>query len=154
MPGYTIKVDETRPHALGRDLDISPKHAVEICREIRGKPVDDAIDYLERVEEKKQAVAFKRYNKQVASKKGVGPGRYPVKAAEHILKLLQGAEANAEFKGLDTENLRVIHASACSGMKLRNFMERAQGRSTPKNEYLAHVELVLEQTEKPAAEEE
>ena len=80
-------------------------------------------------------------------------GRYPVKAANIILKLLQGAEANAEFKGLDVESLRVIHASAYPGLKIKNYFERAHGRSSPKFEYLTHVELILEQTEKPASEE-
>jgi large subunit ribosomal protein L22 len=80
-------------------------------------------------------------------------GRYPVKAAQKILKLLQGAEANAEFKGLDLESLRIIHASAYSGFKVRGYIERAMGRGSPKNEYSTHVELVLEQTEKPSAEE-
>jgi len=74
-------------------------------------------------------------------------GRYPVKAAQKILKVLEGAEANAEYKGFDLEKLRIIHASAYPGMKIKRSIERAFGRSTPRFETLCHVELVLEETE-------
>jgi large subunit ribosomal protein L22 len=157
--GYSItELDpEKTAKVAGRELRISPKHAVEVCRTIKGMKLDKAKNFLEQVIAKKTPVPFRRYHKKVAHRHGAqkfSTGRYPMKAAEHILKLLQGAEANAELKGLDTESLRIIHASAYSGMKLRNYVERAQGRSTPKYEYLTHVELVLEQTEKPAAEKE
>jgi len=156
--GYSItELDpEKTAKIAGRELRISPKHAVEICRTIKGMKLDKAKVFLEQVIAKKTPVPFRKYRKKVGHRHGAqkfSAGRYPAKAAERILKLLQGAEANAELKGLDTENLRIIHASACSGMKLENYVERAQGRSTPKYEYLTHVELVLEQTKKPAAEE-
>jgi len=38
-----------------------------------------------------------------------------VKAAGQILKVLENAEANAEYKGLDTEKLRIIHISSHRG---------------------------------------
>jgi len=54
---------------------------------------------------------------------------------------------NAEYKGLDVERLRIIHASAYPGMKIKRYIERAYGRSSPRFETLCHVELVLEETE-------
>jgi large subunit ribosomal protein L22 len=63
------------------------------------------------------------------------------------LKVLQGAEANAENKGLDTDRMRIIHAAAYPGIKLKRFFPRAHGRSSPKYETLTHVEIALE--EKP-----
>ncbi|HDM89161.1 MAG TPA: 50S ribosomal protein L22, partial [Candidatus Bathyarchaeota archaeon] len=72
-------------------------------------------------------------------------GGYPVKAAKKILAILESAEANANFKGLDTENLRIIHASAYPGTKLKRYIPRAFGRSTPRFETLCHVEIVLGQ---------
>jgi large subunit ribosomal protein L22 len=157
--GYSItELDpEKTAKIAGRELRISPKHAVEVCRTIKGMKLGKAKAFLEHVIAKKTPVPFRRYHKKVGHRHGAqkfSAGRYPVKAAAYILKLLQGAEANAELKGLDAETLRIIHASAYSGYKIRNSVERAQGRSTPKYEYLTHVELVLEQTEKPAAEEE
>jgi len=156
--GYSITdVDAERTAKVaGRELRISPKHASEICRAIKGMKLEKAKTFLEQVITKKTPVPFHRHKKKVAHRHGMQKfyaGRYPVKAADKILKLLQGAEANAEFKGLDVESLRIIHASAYSGLKIQNYVERAHGRSSPKYEYLTHVELVLEQTEKPATEE-
>jgi large subunit ribosomal protein L22 len=68
-----------------------------------------------------------------------------VKAAKQILKVLEGAEANAEYKGLDTERLRIIHASAYPGMRIKRYMPRAYGRATPKFETLCHIEVALEE---------
>jgi large subunit ribosomal protein L22 len=156
--GYSITdLDpEKTAKVAGRELRISPKHAGEICRAIKGMKLEKAKAFLELVMAKKTPVPFRRYRKKIPHRHGMqkfSSGRYPVKAANKILKLLQGAEANAELKGLDVENLRIIHASAYSGFKIRNYVERAQGRSSPKFEYSTHVELVLEQTEKPSTEE-
>ena len=63
------------------------------------------------------------------------------------MRVLEGAEANAEYKGLDMENLRIIHASAYPGMKIKRFIQRAFGRSSPRFNTLTHVELVLEEME-------
>ncbi|MEK6851692.1 MAG: 50S ribosomal protein L22, partial [Candidatus Thermoplasmatota archaeon] len=90
--------EETTARAIGRELPISPKKAVELCRAIRGKTVEDAKDYLERVMAMKQAVPMKRYKTMIAHKAGIGPGRYPVKVARHFLKVLQRAEENAGYK--------------------------------------------------------
>ena len=93
--------------ALGRSLKISPKHAVEICNKIRGMKVENAKNYLEDVIEMKKAVPFKKHNKKVGHRRGLDgwpTGRYPVKAATQILEVLRSAEANAEYKGIDTEN--------------------------------------------------
>jgi large subunit ribosomal protein L22 len=59
--------------------------------------------------------------------------------------LLEGAEANAEFTGLDAEKMRIIHASAYPGMKMKRYTPRAFGRSSPKNETLCHLEVALEE---------
>ena len=67
-----------------------------------------------------------------------------------MLQILAGAEANAEFKGLDIERLHIISASAHPGIKIKRFTPRAMGRSSPKNQTVTHIELVLEETEEKA----
>jgi large subunit ribosomal protein L22 len=74
-------------------------------------------------------------------------GKYPDKAATAILRVVESAEANAEDKGLDIDRLRIIHASAYPGIKLKRAIPRAFGRSTPKNMTLTHVEIALEEME-------
>jgi large subunit ribosomal protein L22 len=99
--------------------------------------------------EKKKAVPFRRYQKKAGHRRGLDKafaGRYPIKAAEKILKIIQGAQANAENKGLDVDKLRIIHAAAYPGMKIKRFTPRAHGRASPKFDTLTHVEIVLGET--------
>jgi len=150
--GYSITdIDPTKTvKSSGRELRVSHKAAREVCTAIKGMTLDQAKEYLNNVIAKKQPVPFRRYKKKLGHRHGVEKAfaaRYPVKTAQKILKVLEGAEANAEFKGFDLERLRVIHAVAYPGMKLKRFTPRAFGRSSPKVQTLTHVELVLEQTE-------
>jgi len=154
--GYTIADldQETTAKASGRELSISHKAAREVCKAIKGMPLDQAKTYLNKVIIKKQPVPFSRYKKKAGHRHGLEKafaGRYPVKTAQKILKILEGAEANAESKGLDLERLKVIHAVAYPGMKIKRYTMRAFGRSSPKFQTLTHVELILEQTEEKAA---
>jgi len=151
--GYSItNLDPERTvKSSGRELRVSHKAAREVCTAIKGMTLDQAKQYLNNVIIKKQPVPFRRYRKKLGHRHGVKEGayaaRYPVKTAQKILRVLEGAEANAEYKGFDLERLRIIHAVAYPGMKLKRFTPRAFGRSSPKIQTLTHVELVLEQTE-------
>ena len=146
-PAKTVK-------SAGRELRVSHKHAHEVCTAIKGMTLEQARTYLNRVVAKKQPVPFRRYRKKLGHRHGVGEGayaaRYPIKIAKKMLQVLAGAEANAEFKGLDIERLHIIHASAHPGIKLKRFTPRAFGRSSPKNQTLTHIELVLEEAEETA----
>jgi large subunit ribosomal protein L22 len=150
--GYSITgLDpETTVKSSGRELSISHKAAREVCQAIKGMSLDQAKTYLDQVIQKKKPVPFKRHVKKLGHRHGLEKafaGRYPIKTAKKILKVLEGAEANAEAKGLDTERLRIMHAVAYPGMKNKRSSMRAFGRSSPKVQTLTHVELVLEQTE-------
>ncbi|MDH5390249.1 MAG: 50S ribosomal protein L22 [Candidatus Bathyarchaeota archaeon] len=154
MPKWGYSITELDPDrtvkASGRELRVSPKHAREVCKTIKGMKLDQAKDYLQQVILKKKPVPFRRYKKNVGHRHGIEKayaGRYPVKAAQKILKVVESAEVNAEYKGLDVERLRIIHASAYPGMKIKRYIERAFGRSSPRFETLCHVELVLEEIE-------
>ena len=96
--------------------------------------------------DKEKAVPFKRYNKKAGHRRGLVnsyAGRYPIKASARVLKVLESAEANAENKGLDVDKLRIIHAAAYPGMKIKRFTPRAHGRASPKFDSLSHIEIVL-----------
>jgi large subunit ribosomal protein L22 len=145
--GYSSKADpENTARAIGRELSISPKASVEVCREIRGMMVEEATQYLEDVISLKKPIRYKRYNGQVGHRKGrkFGPGRFPQKVASHILDVIKHAQHNAEYKGLDSENMRIVHISTSRGMTTQGYMPRAHGRSTPFNHETANIEVVLE----------
>ncbi len=134
--------------ASGRDLDVSFKKSVEVCNAIRGMNVEKAKLLLEKVIKKEIPIPFKKFKRNVGHRKqlnGWKQGKYPVKAARYILKVIENAESNAEELGLDIDRLWIKHACAQKGPKLRRIFYRAMGRSTPKIKQLVHVEIVLEE---------
>jgi len=150
--GYSITEEELDPEktakASGREVRVSHKSAREICKTIKGMMLTQAKQYLRDVIAKKKAVPFTKFKKKAGHRHGLEKayaGKYPVKAAKQTLKVLEGAEANAEYKGLDIERLRIIHASAYPGMKIKRFLPRAHGRSNPKIQTLCHIEIALEE---------
>lgn len=143
---YSIDVDERKcAKAMGKELHVSPKDCVEICREIKGMRLDKASDYLESVAKKEETVSYSRHDGKKGHRKGSGidSGGYPVKAANAILNVLENVEANAEYKGLTMEDLRIIHASAKQGIKFPGFQPRAFGRASPSDTPTTNVEIVV-----------
>jgi large subunit ribosomal protein L22 len=145
--GYSLKEfdPERGVKCSGRELKISPKAATEICRKLRGMRLDSAKEFLEAVTKKQRAVAFRRYKKEVPHRsldENWYAGRYPIKAAKMFLFLLEELEANAEYKGLDVDRLRIVHAASHRGMKSQRIISRAYGRASPYHNTMTHVELV------------
>ncbi len=147
---YSVKLeDESRiAKAVAREIPVSPKKVVNLARVLKGMNLQEAKEYLERVIEKKEAVPYWRYHGKIAHKRGLGEkwgvpaGKYPVKAAKYLLKLLKNLEANAENKDLDTDRLRIIHIAVHKGATLKRYMPRAFGRSTPKFRKTSNVEVI------------
>lgn len=150
MPGYSYKpVDEEKAaKAYGRELRISHKYAVEICRELRGKTLEKAKEFLEDIIEMRKPLPLRRFKKGVAHRRGLVrayAGRYPVKAAKNVLKVLRSAEANAEYNGLDADRLYIKHISATKGRIIKRYIPRAFGRATPHFRHTTNLQVVLEE---------
>ncbi|MFX1295091.1 MAG: 50S ribosomal protein L22 [Promethearchaeota archaeon] len=150
--GYSITgLDPDRTAiASGRDVRCSPKHAREVCNSIKGMMIENAKNFLDKVIIQLQAIPFKRHNKKQAHRKGLDKfrwdaGRYPVKAAQAVLDIIENAENNAEYKGLDLDRVRIIHAIIHRGRKIKKYIPRAFGRSNPYFKTLIHIEIVLEE---------
>lgn len=148
MVGYTMTADpDTSAKAIGKEMPVSPKFSREVCGMIRGMKVEKAINVLEGIIAIKTAVPLKRYNKRVSHKKGVGPGRYPMKAAMAILGVVKSAASNAEYKGLDTSNMVISTISAARGQTIPGHMQRAHGRATQWNQETVNLEVIIEEVE-------
>ena len=148
MKGYTATADpDTSAKAIGKEMPISPKFTREICGMIRGMKVNKAIDTLEGVIALETPVPLKRYNKRVSHKQGVGPGRYPKKAATAVLGVVKSAVANAEYKGLNTDDMVIRTISASRGRVTPGHMARAHGRATEWNQDTVNLEVIIEEVE-------
>lgn len=148
--GYAAQnVDpEITSKAAGREIPVKPKFGVNVCKAIKGKTVEQARAFLEDVVELKRAVPFRVHKRQVKHRKGgVGPGQYPVNTARAVLRVLNDAASNAEYKGLDPDNMYVWHAATHRGAPQPGFMPRAQGRATPWEKSTSHIEIVLKNKE-------
>ena len=143
--GYSFKEydSEHMARALGVALPISFKQSYEVCNFIRNKKVAEAKKMLQEVIEKKRAVPYRRYNFDLGHKKKIGPGRFPEKTSTELLNLIQSAEANAQFKGMNTSNLAIVHISAHKASKAWHY-----GRKSRRKMKRTNVEIVLQEKSK------
>lgn len=153
---YSVKVeDESKvAKAMMRDVPISLKESYEIAKVLKGMKLKDAINLLEEVINYKTPIPYVRYKLGVAHKRalpnrferwGSPIGRYPVKAAKALLKLLKNVENNAGFKRLDVERTYIYHIAVHKGMYIKRWMPRAFARATPKFRTTVNVEVIVKE---------
>ena len=134
--------------AMGRSLPVSLKQTAEVCNFIRSKNISNAKEILKGVAEKRTVVPFKRFNADLGHKKRSGAGRFPVKVSKELIKLLEAAEANAQFKGLNTSNLTITHICAHNGSKTWHF-----GRKRRRQMKRTNVEVIVEEKARKESKE-
>ncbi len=123
--------------ALGRDISISPKWAIEITKFLLGRDLDWAIDRMEKVIAKKEAIPITRFTNGAGHKSGLGPAKYPVKASREILALLRQVKANALEQAIG-EHLKIVHFAANKASSPWHY-----GRQRRRQMKRAHVEVVV-----------
>jgi len=98
----------------GMSLKISSKHCFAICKMLKGKSPDKAIEILENVVRKKRAVPMR--GREVAHQKGKGMagGKFPKKAALEIINLLKQLKANATVNGIENAVITTAKADKAS----------------------------------------
>jgi len=92
------KVKKTEAFVNVSSLPISTKHSIAVCKFIKGKKIEEAINNLEKVILLKRPVPMKG---EIPHRKGIMSGRYPKKTSEHFIKLLKGLSANARVNDLE-----------------------------------------------------
>lgn len=119
---------ETMGRASSTNQHISLKKTVETANAVKGKKVETAISYLEKVMDEKVPVPYKRYTMAIAHRpgKGISTGGYPVNVAKEIIRLLKAASKNAKEQEVSGE-LYVISVSGRKGTT-RYHPGRYQGR--------------------------
>ena len=111
---------ETRAYLKG--IRLSPQKAALVADQIRGKKVDEALDFL-------------IFNKQ--------------KGSAIMKKLLESAIANAENNNnSDIDKLSIKTVIVNQGMRLKRMKARARGRADRIIKPTCHIEIVLTEVEK------
>lgn len=148
MPKYSTEKDpEKSARAFGYELHCSQKDSMNLAHALRGMKIEDAKKYLEGIIALKRPLPAIYHKKKRLHQKGIGPGSFPEKAARYMLKIIENAENNAEYKGFDTDNMKISHISAYQGRMIKGMMPRAHGRGTDKNETTTDIEIILEEVE-------
>ncbi|MBI2083831.1 MAG: 50S ribosomal protein L22 [Deltaproteobacteria bacterium] len=102
-----------------RHFRVAPRKVRLVADQVRGKPVQEALDLL----------AF-----------------LTVSSAKDMSKLIRSAVSNADRKGgMDLDNLFVRFVYVDQGPTLRRFMTRARGSASRVNKKTSHITLVLEE---------
>jgi len=101
---------------------LSPQKCRLVCDQVRGLPIDRALDIL-------------KFS--------------PKRAAAVLKKVLESAIANAEHNhGLDIDELKVAKVYADQGPTLKRMMAKAKGRGAQILKPTCHITVVLSDEEK------
>ncbi|ARS88534.1 50S ribosomal protein L22 [Natrarchaeobaculum aegyptiacum] len=145
---YSVDADpDTTAKAMLRERPMSHKHSKEIARELRGRTVGDAQEYLEAVLAGERSIPFKSHNTGAGHRSdidGWDAGKYPEKASEAFLDLLENVQSNAEHQGFEGESMEIVHLAAHKVGESVGRKPRAMGRATAWNTPEVDVEIVVE----------
>ncbi len=113
---YAFKTQDEKKVARAQvsDLDASYKDLCNVATAIRGRSTTAAMKILDEAMEMTKAIPYPTFGKGTGHKGNIGGkrGKYPKKECQMMKNLLRDAIANAQVKGLDTENLRIHNVAA------------------------------------------
>ena len=148
---YSVDADpDTTAKGMLRERHMSHKHSKAIAREIKGKTVEDATAYLEAVIDGDRSVPFKQHNSGVGHRSdidGWDAGRYPEKASEAFIDLIENVVNNADEQGFDGETMEIMHVAAHKVGEVEGRKPRAMGRASAWNTPEVDVELILKEVQ-------
>ncbi len=108
---------ETR--AVSKFVRLSPRKVRLVVDQIRGKPVEDALNVLKFM---------------------------PQRSAVVVAKTVRAAVANAEStQSIDVDHLYVKRVTVGDGGMWKRFMPRAMGRATRVRKRLSHITVILDE---------
>jgi len=97
----------------GKDLPLSYKTSGAVCRFIKNKNPQKAIEQLELVIIKKMAVPYRGESAHKKNQRnGYARAQYPEKTSGYFIKLLKSLIANAKNSNMDTEKIIITIAKA------------------------------------------
>ncbi|THE64469.1 50S ribosomal protein L22 [Salinadaptatus halalkaliphilus] len=151
---YSVDADpDETAKAMLRERPMSHKHSKEVARELKGRTVADAQEYLQAVIDGEQSVPFRSHNTGAGHRSdidGWDAGKYPEKVSTAFLELLENVAANADHQGFDGESMAIAHVAAHKVGESAGRKPRAMGRASAWNTPEVDVEIVVEDVDDTA----
>lgn len=124
-------------------VNCSFKDLCEVCRNVRNKDTDFALEFLGNAAEGKQAIYFARHNKKKGHRRELGgkKGGFPVKSCRAVQGVVENADANAIKLGLGAT--RIVHIAANKHATYPRMSPK--GRRIRHDYEVAFIEVVLEE---------
>ena len=130
----TKKVKKTEVAVNAKSVPISTKYSMAICKFIKYKTIEQAINDLEAVIVKKKAVPMKG---EIPHRKGrIMSGRFPKRASEHFIILLNSLAKNAINH--EVEDPIIVEAIA-------NLAQRPRGKFGAIKKKRSHITIVVKE---------
>lgn len=128
------------------------KRTRETCSTLRGRSVNEAVQYLNDVINKIDCVPLYRYGKRCTNTKQArkyytsgydcAKGKWPKSSAEAVLKVLRNIKNNAMLKNLNVDDLYVKMISVNKAPIIHGRVYRAYGRVNAFNKKPCHIQIV------------
>ena len=133
-------------------VNCSFKDLCEVCRNVRGKDTDFALEFLGNAAEGKQAILFLRHCKKKGHRRELGgkKGGFPVKSCRAVLGVVESADANAIKLGLGAT--KIVHIAANKHATYPRMSPK--GRRIRHDYEVAFIEVVLEEKQQKIAKKE
>jgi len=100
--------------ANGYSLKISPKQSVYVCKIIRGKSPEAAIERLQAVIDERRPVPMAALEVGHKKGKGLAGGRFPKNACKGIMEIVKQAGANAVVAGIENPVITIAKSDRAS----------------------------------------
>jgi len=135
------KVKREEAIVNGSSLPLSTKDAAAVCRFIRYKKIDKAIEELEEVVKMKRSIPTKGEipHRKGPGKRASGSGRFPIKTCINFIKLLGSLKANSENNGLENPVVAIAYA---------NIATRPAGRFGRTRKKRSHIKIIAKNKNK------
>lgn len=110
---------------------ISTVHSIYLCKFVKRKSIEQAIEGLEKVVTKKKALPMKG---EYAHKKGMMSGKYPQNSTKYFIQVLKSLQSNANVN--EIKNPVIVEAIA-------NLAPRPRGRFGRYQRKRTHITLIV-----------
>lgn len=155
MHKYSIAIEDpaNTVHTNAKSLRVKFKNAREVSAQLKKLTLTRAVSFLKNVINRKDCIKVTRYAKKCGrtaqakkyekgSNRADSRGKWPVKPCQAFIGLISNLVTEAEKKGIEPDDLVIVHCQVNKAPQIYGRIQRAYGRVNPYNTKPCHVEIV------------